>query len=201
MNEQQIRSIVQQEIAKSRSDARFGLNPIQRHIHNGIDSPQISQNNVLPSVSVSGAITFASETTYTLNLNSAFTPSRIIAYGNVVGSGSERYFFFGSANLTPSFYFQPLDNTSVQQGTIQQPAVFDTTLGVTSPLQSCTYFGAEGATGALHTLAGEGHIVNVFYSATVFARATVTTFSKSKIEIVVSDLSSGWSINANYVIT
>lgn len=205
LTEQKIREIVRDEYRKQSSASRFGIGTVQRHIHNGIDSPQISQDNVLPSVSVSGAITFSSETTYTLNLNSAFTPSRIIAYGNVVGDASQRYFFFGSANLTPSFYFQPLSNTSVQQGTLQQPAVFDTTLGIASPLQSCTYFGAEGATGNLHTVAGEGHIINVRHNegsgTTTFARATVTTFSKSKIEIVVSNLASGWSINANYVIT
>lgn len=205
MNEEQIRRIVREELRRGSSENRFKLNPIQRHLHNGIDSPQISQNNVIPSVSVSGAITFSSATTYTLNLNSSFTPSRIIAYGNIIGNSAQRYFFFGSANLTPSFYFQPLSNTSVQQGIIQQPAVFDTTLGVASPLQSCSYFGAESAGGAMHTLVGEGHIINVRHNegsgTTTFARGTVTVFSKSKIEIVVSDLASGWSVNANYVIT
>ena len=39
MDEQKIRSIVQQELQANRSGARFGLTPIQRHIHNNTDSP------------------------------------------------------------------------------------------------------------------------------------------------------------------
>lgn len=201
MDEQKIRQIVRQEMAGANNQARFGMNSIGFHTHDGVNSPQITQDNIIPSVSVSGAITFATATTYTINLNSSFTPSNILAYGNVTGSANQRYFFFGSANLGPSFYLQPGTNTSVNTGQIQYPAIYDNaTLKESSPLQSCTYFGAESAGGTLHTLAGEGHIVNIFYG-TVHARATVTAFSKSKITIVVTDLDAGWGINANYVIT
>jgi hypothetical protein len=150
-------------------------------------------------VSVSGNITFSQVATYTINLNSSFTPSNIQAYGNIIGTTGQRYFSVGSANLSPSFYLQPGTNTSVITGTIQYPFI-DPVLKTTVPLQSSAYFGAESAGGAMHTLSGEGHIVNVFYT-TAHARATVTSFSKSKIEIVVSNLDAGWEINMNYVIT
>lgn len=43
MDEQKTRQIVQQEIQKHASDARFTLNSIPRHIHNDIDSPYVFQ--------------------------------------------------------------------------------------------------------------------------------------------------------------
>ncbi len=43
MDEQKIRSIVRQEIQSSASGGRFGLNPIQRHTHNNVDSPYVFQ--------------------------------------------------------------------------------------------------------------------------------------------------------------
>lgn len=202
MDENRIRQIIRQEMESARSTGRFGMNMTPTHYHTGLggDGPRLSQDNIIPSVSVSGNITFSQVATYTINLNSSFTPSRIMAYGNVVGDAAQRYFSFGSANLTPSFYLQPENSTSVKTGTIQYPFV-DPVLKLTVPLQSSAYFGAESNGGAMHTLSGEGHIVNIFYGAAVHARATVTKFSRSKIEIVVSSLDANWDINMNYVIS
>lgn len=41
MDEQKVRQIAKQEIVAHDSSARFSLNPIQRHTHNGVDSPPI----------------------------------------------------------------------------------------------------------------------------------------------------------------
>lgn len=201
IDENKIRQIVRDEIARNKGASRFDVQNIPFHDHNGINSPKVEAGDLIPSTSMSGNITFEQATTYTINLNSNFTPTRILVYGNVLGSGSQRYFTFGSANLTPSFFLQPQSTTSVAPNNVQYPFI-DPNLDAVVPLQSSAYFGAEAAGGALHTLSSEGHVVNVAYPLnTIHARATVTAFSKNKITIVVSFLDAGWSINANYVIT
>lgn len=73
MDEQKIRQIVQQEIQKSGSNGRFSQSPLQRHVHNGLDSPPINNDNVIKNIPVSGSITMAHVGIYTLGL--ANTPS------------------------------------------------------------------------------------------------------------------------------
>lgn len=53
-NESQIRSIVQQELAKSNSKGQFGVNTMPKHTHNGVDSvsifsPTITYTGFVPS--------------------------------------------------------------------------------------------------------------------------------------------------------
>ncbi len=43
MDEQQIRALIRQEIQAGDSSSRFQLHPIQRHIHNNVDSPFVFQ--------------------------------------------------------------------------------------------------------------------------------------------------------------
>lgn len=204
MTEQQIRRIVQQEIAKASNFSRFdGIKSIPDHTHDGIDSPRIKEENLVQSVSVSGNISFAASSEYTIYLNSSFTPSSILAYGNITGSGSELYMSIGSASLVPSFYLQPDTTRTVTTGSIQYPFV-DPNLSTptTVPLQSSCYIGAESTSSGnnMHSLASEGHIVNVFYGNDIKARATVTEFTKSYIKFQTT-IDSGWEMNINYVIT
>ncbi len=201
MNDTQIRQIVQDELRRSQSTGRFGLNSIPYHTHDGVNSQKVKQADIIPSVSVSGNISFAASDTYTIYLNSSFTPSHITAYGNITGSGAELFFSIGSANLTPSFYLQPDTTRTVKTGTIEYPFI-DPNLSVIVPLQSSCYIGAEStSTGNnMHSLSSEGHIVNVFYGGDIKARATVTEFSKNFIKFKTS-IDSGWEMNINYIIT
>jgi len=203
MDENRIRQIVQQELGRSSNGGRFGLNTIPFHTHDGINSQKIKEENIIPATSISGSITFAQETTYTLYLNSSFTPRSIFCTGNVTG-GSQRYVFTGTAQLGASFFFQPESTTSVRPGGPQYPFTDPNfpEYGTNIPMQSCTYFGAESAGGALHTLVGNFHIVDIqFPIGTSHARATVTDFSRDKITIIVDALDSGWEINANFIVT
>jgi hypothetical protein len=282
LDENKIRQIVQQELQRSNNASRFSVNSIPQHTHDGINSPKIKAENIIPAVSVSGNITFAREDTYTIYLNSSFTPSRIQLYGlaysvtgtltftaaspetvtigtvyeietsagvptgqfvtittaginvtsivttgtattpastgnlnKVAGTGSgssniaytaitdgtalgARCQIVGSANLGPSFFLQPDSTSSVIIGDIQYP-FFDPILKVTVPLQSNSYIWVQSPN-IFKALAGEFHIVNV-EAGTIYARATVTEFSKDKVVIVVSDLETDWKIQANIVIT
>ncbi len=204
MNESDIRRIVQEEIQRTAGASRFGLKEIPRHTHDGVDSLAINQSNITPSVSVAGAVTYSNTGIYTINLNSSFTPSLILAHGNVT-SGTERYFTFGIASLIPSFFLQPETSTTVKTGTVQFPSVYDLTITPQTPvpLQSSTYFGAISAGGAMHTLASDGHIVRLAYGSplVVYASANITEFTKSRILINVDTLVSGWTINLNCFIS
>jgi len=200
MDEQKIRKIVQDELKRSNGAGRFGINQIPFHTHDGTNSQQIKAENIVPSVSVSGNISFASSDEYTIYLNSSFTPTFIIAYGNVTGSGSELYMTTGTASLNPSFYLQPDTTRSVVTGSIQYPFI-DPNLGTTVPLQSSIYIGAEdtGTGNTMHSLSSEGHIINVYYGSDIKARATITQFTRSFIKIQTT-IDAGWEINANFVI-
>lgn len=201
MNEQQIRQLIQQEIAREKSSSRFGINSIPNHTHNGVDSLRIKEEDLVQSVSVSGNISFASSDEYTIYLNSSFTPSSIIAYGNITGSGLELYMSIGTASLVPSFYLQPKTTRTVVTGSIEYPFI-DPNLDATVPLQSCCYIGSEStATGSnMHSLSSEGHIVNVYYGSDIKARATVTAFTRDYIKFQTT-IDAGWEMNINYVIT
>lgn len=202
MTPDQVRKIVRQEIYNGQNAQRFGgINAIPNHHHDGIDSLKINANSLIPSVSVSGSISFSSSDTYTIYLNSSFTPTFIQCYGNITGSGSELYMSIGSASLRPSFYLQPDTTRTVVTGNVEYPFV-DPNLGVSVPLQSCCYIGAESTSSGnnMHSLVSEGHIVNIFYGSDIKARATITEFTRSYIKIQTT-IDAGWTINGNFVIT
>lgn len=204
MDDKKIRELVRQEVQRTNSSSRFGLKNIPYHIHNDVDSPAIKQDNIIPSASVSGSITFASEAIYTLYINASATPRSIFCTGNVVG-GTERYSFVGTAQLGPSFYFQPQDSRTVVAGGPQYPFrdPNQPEYGTNIPMQSCSYWGRENADGSgYHTLVGNFHIVDIQYPVgTSHARATIIDFSKTAVTIAVETLDSGWEINANFVVT
>lgn len=206
MDEQKIRRIIREEIARDHNSSRYRVNAIPNHQHDGVDSLKIKADNIVPSVSVSGRIEFAQTARYTINLNSSFTPSSILAYGNVFDSATSptvRCLSIGSANLTPSFYLQPDTATTVVTGNIQYPfptELFDGTFAEV-PLQSSTYLATGTGSPNFRASSSEGHIVSIEYGGTIHARVTVIGYSKNAIILDVPYLTSGWSIIVNYVIT
>lgn len=204
MDEKQVRRIVQQEIQKSSKGSQFGVQNVPFHLHNGVDSPSLKEGNIMPSVSASGSVTFASVAVYTLYINAAFTPRSVFCTGNVIGNTTEKYAFTGTAQLGPSFYLQPQDSRTVIVGGSQYPFTDpnNPSYGTNIPMQSCSYYGSESNAGARHTLVGNFHIIDIQYpSGTSHARATIIDFSKTAITLAVETLDTGWSINANFVIT
>lgn len=204
MDEQTIRRIVQDEVRRSQSGGRFGLQMPQNHAHTGIDgSPQIKQESVIPSSSITGNITFSQATTYTLNLNASFTPRQIMAYGVVTGeySGNQtRIMSIGTAQLTPTFYFQPKTERSVVTGDLQYPFRG-------KPAQSSSYINVtRGGTSNFFAGVSENHLLSVGFpnpdsEADIRARVTVTDFSKNAITLEVPYLNAGWEIILNYVVS
>ena len=209
MNEQQIRQIVQQELQRSNNASRFSINSIPQHTHDGINSPKIKAENVIPSVSVIGSISLATEgQTYNLLLNSSFTPQVIICHSIVSNTSGEIYrgAYFGMAQLTPTFYFQPDTTASVLTGNIQYPFPTEQLDGSkpTVPAQSSSGLLVSRSTDA-NTFANqsEDHILSAYVgtgTSNIRARATVVGFSRDSIQIYVPYLTSGWSIDACFII-
>lgn len=196
MDDKRIRQIVQEELQRSNNAKRFSVNNIPFHTHDGINSPQIKEESVIPSTSVTGSITFAQATTYRIGLNASFTPRTIQTYGIVTGTdgGAVRVITVGSAQLTPTFYLQPNDSTSVVTGNLQFP--FNG-----KPAQSSCYLSVErGGTSDFYAQVSEDHIVSVAYSG-IKARATVMGYSRNEVFIDVPFLETGWEIILNFVIT
>lgn len=87
MDEQKIRQIVRQEIRNSGSSGRFTQNPLQRHIHNDLDSPKINNDNVIKNIPVSGSITMAQEAIYVIGLaNTPSVATQVLFNGIVVNA-------------------------------------------------------------------------------------------------------------------
>jgi len=107
----------------------------------------------------------------------------------------------GSAQLTPTFYFQPQTDTSVITGDIQYPFQ-------DKPAQSSSYLSITRGSTANNTFAGvsEDHILSVGFpnpssEADIKARVTVVDFSRTAITLDVPYLASGWEIILNFVVS
>lgn len=172
---------------------RFGYSLSNFHTHNGKDAPKILEDNIQQNPVILGAIEFSSQAEYTLNLNSTFTPTEIIAYSNIVGSSGERFVSTGSAYLTPAFYFQPLSNRSVQTGTLEYPLN-------DYPAQTSVYLGVD-STSTHRTVVSEFAIVSVEYPlGTVHAQMKIKNYGRSSVTVDITVLDAGWTINSSLVI-
>lgn len=188
MNDNSIRQIIQQEIYKARQMGSFNLQNVNRHEHNRISSNPINQSNIIPGLKAEGRISFAQKTTYKIGLT--FNPNAIFIQGNVTGASGEKFVIVANAQFGPSYYMQPQSTTSVVIGGPQQ-----------NILQSTTYFGVDSGGGA-HTVADEGHIVDVEYPlSTIHARATITKYDNSAIYVNIDNLDSGWQITLSFTVT
>lgn len=209
MDDNKIRQIVQEELRRSQSGSRFGIDAIPHHTHDGISSLKIKQSNIIPASSIVGAVSLSTEgQTYTLNLNSSFTPQMIICHSVVSNSSGEIYrgVYFGVAQLTPSFYLQTDTSNSVVTGNIQYP--FPTTqrngATISVPAQSSSGVLISRSVDAdVFANQSEDHIVSAYVglsNSDIRARATITSFSKDAVQVYVPYLTSGWTIDACFVI-
>jgi len=206
MNDQQIRKIVREELARSNASSRFQLNTIPQHTHNGTDSPQIKAENIIPSTSVVGTVTIDSATTHTLNLDAQFTPKSIQVNGIFTGTYSGnavRGQFIGNAQLTPTFYFT--DNSASGDVNVYEQDIQFPFNG--KPAQQSSFLWiTRGGTSDYFAGVSSDHLVSLFYgtdpsTSDDVARVTVTDFSKTSITLDVPILSSGWTLYLNFTIT
>jgi len=188
---------------------KYGVAKVPLHEHNGLDSPKIPAGNIVNPLRASGSIRLATDgQRYTLQLTG--TPSQVLFYGNAVhldggGNPDIRAFVIGSAELGQSYFFAPVDTSSVA------PSDY-----VTNVIQSCSSIVMpESALTDFRAVASEGHIVRVAYptTGTIVASATIpneffdggqglTTrgYGQGFVYLDV-ELADGWEINGNFVVT
>lgn len=110
MNEQQIKALIQEELAKSNQHTKFGLQPIPRHTHNNVDSPYTFQ----PILTYGGVIN--------TNGTAALLPRGwTVIGGGVDGTGGSTGVYTITHNIGSMAYSvvtTPLDELDV--GTIPQ---------------------------------------------------------------------------------
>jgi hypothetical protein len=216
MNGAQIRKIVREEIQRANGSARFRVNSIPEHTHDGVNSPRIREESLIPNASIVGSVTFATVQTYTIQLNASFTPKQMQVYGIMVGvegtNDPVRGIIVGSAQFTPTFYLQ--DPTSadtpdnyVITGDLQFP-FNGVTGGITPgksgvPAQTCAWFKAASITGSddYRAAVSEDHIASVTYGNIIRARVSVVDFSKNAITLKCSHMEPNWYLILNFVIS
>lgn len=210
MDDKKIRQIVREELAKRDSASRFQLNNIPNHSHNGIDSLNIKGGNLIPSCSVVGSVTMATlGQTYTLFLNSTFTPQKVTAHSIVYNTSGEIYrgFYYGEAQLTPSFYFQTATSNTVTTGNKQYPFPTEQFDGSTPsvPAQSSSGLLVSRSTDAnVFANQSEDHILSAYVGLSdsdIRARATIVGFSRDSIQVYVPYLTDSWAIDMCFIVS
>jgi hypothetical protein len=210
MNDAQIRKIVQEEIRRSNDASRFRVNAIPEHVHNGTDSPKLNADNIIPATSVVGNVEFSQKKTYKINLNSSFTPQRVVVNGIASGTydGVQvRSTFSGIALLTKTLYLQPSTSTSVVVGNVEYPfnGVPAQNSSSISVFRSSYNFGGGTVANPVFATASEFHICSIGIPnnniANIQARATITDFSRDFITVDIPYLNSGWTLFINFSIT
>lgn len=204
MDEKKIRQIVREELTRANNYSRFNLNTIPFHTHDGVNSPQVSENSLSTNPAIFGRVNFStSNVDYVFQLNLPYTPKQVILNGtfvNSVTSPTVRYSVWGVAYLGTAYYLQPVDNRTSTVGGIKYPA--PTTLqdgtNFSIPAQSSTFFGFVNGTNAATAGDSQFHIANIFGSALL--RVTVTDFSKDRIVFRVTSLTNGYTLLGNYTI-
>lgn len=217
---EEIQALVQKEIQTQfphlydQYATKFGVAQVPLHTHNGVDANKISQSNVIPSLRASGSIKFATDATrYTVQLTGS--PTSVTFYGNAVrktaGVIDIRAHIVGSAQLGPSYFFQPLNTTTVSPSGI-----------IGNVIQSSSFFlvSSTGAAPLCLTAASEGHLAQVQYpGGTIVAQMTIpniwtkATFSSYTdkgwgngfiyVDVDLDNSVAGvtWEINGNFVVT
>lgn len=151
MTPEEIKQLVRQEIQSANSALRFQLTGIPRHVHNGVDSPNVNQQDIVPNTRASGNITFAQSTQYRLGIT--FNPTSVLFYGNA--TRRNRVFTVTAANAT-------VGDTYTNNGatfTVLATITGTTTLTTVSS-------GTPAASGTLTKATGSGDATITFSSST-----------------------------------
>ncbi len=187
-----IQALVQKEIETQfpklyhQYAAKFGVADVPLHYHNGFDAPQIPAENIVNKMRASGSITLATDgRQYELQLTG--TPTQILFYGNAVrynGSTPDiRAFVVGSAQLGPSYFFQPVDTSTVSPSD-----------AIGNVIQSC----------ASYVIGGGGDMYSESYSAEnsdeTFTVSSTTGLSNGSIVFLSGNTAGNFSNGVPYYV-
>ena len=157
----QIKDISQKVIDRNQTQDQFGVSQTPFHTHNGSDSPQLSQTNIIPGVRASGNITFSQSTSYKLGIT--FNPTLILFYGNAVRR--DYIFTVTAANATVGATYTNNGQTFTVLSTIAGTTTL-TTVGTGNPAASGTLTKTSGTGDATITFSAFAHNIEVRVNCT-----------------------------------
>lgn len=183
-----------------------------RHVHNGIDSPLVSQEHIIPGKSAIGSVLMQSNQRYTLGLT--FNPTQMLFFGVAVGPSGERVQISSAAHFGTSYYFQPESLSTVKKGG-----------EILNVVQGGSWLWTVNGGTTFRSRATEGHLVNIDSDGTtIVARATIPNMSTAGVPATTPPFSrsygglndkgygkgfvyvdvfleAGWSINATFIVS
>ncbi len=217
MKEQDIKNFISQEVQRQVSASSLysptvtnqkssmfqsGNPTMNVHTHDGVNSPRITSGNIIPSAAVFGFVTFDENKTYTLNF-AATNPTRLDLNGFAFnGSDNSCALIVGVAFLSKAMSFQPYTSAAVREGGTPWPI-----RGILGQCCSSLYVNqTTGGTGGTAEIpfphVDENYIVNAYSTGgSHVATAQAVNFTGTSVDIVVTNLPSGWSLKTNFIIT
>lgn len=169
----EMRDMVTDMFEEKAKESRFAAFEVPRHSHNKIDSPQISQRDILPGDAAAGRIEFAtSGRRYKIKLT--FNPTQVL-FNGVASNNTDVAMISGCARITNGgYYLQPETPNSVQPGEVY-PVVQNST---------CVWGGTFASAPA-----SEGHIARAQRSGTVYASLTIPGggFNENNFPLLATD--------------
>lgn len=159
------------------------------------------------------AATIVSQSSLTTNYPNALPPATgvltkfsgtgdtTIQYTSVSQTNDIRAHCIGSANLGPSYFFEPVDSSTVAPSN---------TVGNVIQSSSNLLINGSGTGPATQTISDEGHLISVQFSGVIVARATipnpwtgpnlVNNGYGTGYFLLDVELTDGWQINGNFVV-
>lgn len=199
MNEQQVRAIIADEIQKN----LFKLPKVPPTYHTGVDNVKIPSSSIVANTASYGFVYFNENQTYTLNF-AAGNPSLILVNGLVYNtSNSDEYALIeGNAVITKTMAFQPNTTSSVVVGGPPYPITDSVGRGVLAQCSTNLYIvGGTGGTANGHV--DDNFIVNAYQGPGLtnhVATAQFMNIQPSSVDLVVTNLLSGWELKLNFTI-
>ena len=211
MDEAKIRQISREEVQKAQMSSFAGGVPINSgvpylppHHHDGIDNLQIKQDDIIPSVSIMGKITFAENKTYRAFFNKS-NPTRLDLNGIAINAVTNNCAVItGVAILNAAKYFQPINTSSFKEGGTQYPVIQQG--GQSNVPAQCSTNQYFAMTNTLDSFShvDQFYIVNAFFAPGEYiVTAELCNLTSTSIDIVITNLyaPNTWSLVANLIIT
>ncbi len=203
MDEQKIRQIVKDEMNRNYMSGDPKIPP---HTHDGVTNFKIKRSDAVNPIGVMGKIDFISNDTYTLYFTSP-NPSRLDLYGfafdNVATDSS--VMTIGIALLSKSYYFQPLTTRTVKQGGLAYPTRQATPTAAPGAIAQCSsnlYNQDNAAFSNTFPHNNQFFIMNALRaSGDCVGTLEIRNLTATSVDVIVTNLISGWKISANFIIT
>ena len=207
MKEEDIKNLIQSELANNRQQNQFTVTPTSFHTHNGIDSPRVKQNNIINGTTSAAHLETLTSEIFTLDTIQNIT--QLTLCGVALNGLGQKASLNGNAQLGKCFLYSPssisLSEITTNGGSYEpflqtfSETYIDTSF-TTAVIGATTVLTSTGLANA-RVLAGEGYIAAVadqnYTDATLppnIATLSIIKWTGSSITFK-SVLAANWHIN------